>query len=422
MNRKTVDIEANSLDEARTQLRSQLPEGYFILSQKVLADGSDESIAATAQSMEEAFLQAESQLPANARGVVKREIRTAREDSACVEGFDEEAARCQAAARSEGEHTITKVELTQQGKRGFLGFGKKPNKYTCRVLHHAKVEIRYRRKPRISAEIAEEPAFRRVLGKMDQHAVTRYEDDRDNAFAWFDQQSFPCPPLNTLECAKYATDMSLMADGSSIWKEAWAGFHRALTSCLHIGEDAEIPDIVWRLGRAHTGLGNHPLAALYLRAAESLLERSGKRELHERVLLDTAVLAALQDEQSEYRSAIGRVLDVFFPGGTATANAARAAFTIFDEGRKNQQWRKDGQSVPSCLKHAHGFYQVSLDMNKKLGNKKALGFSVINLGDVAKKLGRHDRAQGYWQEALQVFRDLRDDTNIGEVKNRLEGR
>jgi hypothetical protein len=45
--------------------------------------------------------------------------------------------------------------LITSGSRGFLGIGKKPNQYEVEVLHQAIVEITYKTKAKISAEIGD---------------------------------------------------------------------------------------------------------------------------------------------------------------------------------------------------------------------------------------------------------------------------
>lgn len=419
MKSQILEVEAESLQEARAKVKSQLPEAFYVVSETLIADGSEETVSATGENTDEAFRKAESKLPAGSQVTRKDELKPAQEKSIIVEAFDEDSARSQLMKQCGINCTIKSLDMTVAGKRGFLGFGRKPNQFTSRVLLQACVEIRYKRMPKISAKIAKYPDFFRDLRNIREDGWSTYEHDRNKAFSWFDEQGFSSPELNTLECANYSTDMSLMAYDKSIWKEAWAGFHRALASYIHLEMENEIPDIVWRLGRAHTGLGNYVLADLYLQAANLLSENVHNKELHELVLLEQAVLSVLQEDSSAYEAAIDRVFSVFFPHGKPIANASKAAFTLFDEGGKNQQWRREGQPVRSCQIHATGFYRVSLDMNRKLQDRRAIGFTLINLGDIANELNWCEKALSYWKEAHKVFQDLRDEESLKLIEERL---
>lgn len=106
----------------------------------------------------------------------------------------------------------------------------------------------------------------------------------------------------------------------------------------------------------------------------------------------------------------------FFSSGGDTSFAARVAMTFFQEGNKNQEWRCDDKPVRYFLVHASGFYQVSLDINRRLNDKQAISITLINLGDVWRNIGKRDRALACWQEALPILKELQDERNIDLVK------
>ena len=246
-----------------------------------------------------------------------------------------------------------------------------------------------------------------------------YGKDRDQAFHWYRQQEFPSQNHKTELGAAWFATMSLHADDNSIWQEAWAGYHHALAGYVDLGMPGEAPDILWRLGRAHTGLENYELAHLYLESARRLSEEQSKTELNIRVMLEKAVLAVLSENPGTYAETMDRLSPVLFPSGDPSSLASEAALTLFREGKKNQEWRRHGQPVKASQIHARGFYEVSLDLNRRLDDLRAIGINLINLGDIWKELGQKGKAQRCWQESLQCFEALQDDQHVRFVQDRL---
>lgn len=254
---------------------------------------------------------------------------------------------------------------------------------------------------------------REMLNSIRPDGSSLYDRDRDEAFRWHRQKGFPSMDHNTKVGVNWYTSMSQRADDESLWQEAWAGYHHALAGCLHLEIAEEIPDVMWHLGRAHTGQGQYDLAALYLQAGQRLSEEQNNTQLTSRLLLEDAVLAKLAQQPSVVQDAMGRVFANLFPSGQASPLATQAAMTLFQEGMKNQKWRSEGgQSIKSCLVHATGFYEVGLELNRKLNDKRGIAFTLINLGDVWRKLNKKDRALVCWREALTYLTELGDQQNI----------
>jgi tetratricopeptide (TPR) repeat protein len=251
-----------------------------------------------------------------------------------------------------------------------------------------------------------------------------YAHDRDSAFQWFYNKGFSIwahlMDPNTLKGARFFESMSRRADSSSLWHEAWAGYHHTLAGYLHLNIVEKVSDILWRLGRAHTGLGRFELAGFYLESTRLLSEAQHKTELTTRVISEQAVLAIMSEQKSAYSEAMERLSAILFPFGNPSSTAPAAALTLFQEGKKNQEWRRDGRPIKSCQIHAIGFYEVSLDLNRRLDNRQAVGITLFNLGDVYKDLGKNDKAGICWQESLQYFEEPRDNENIELIRERLK--
>jgi tetratricopeptide (TPR) repeat protein len=275
------------------------------------------------------------------------------------------------------------------------------------------------KKSSVQGQLAEEPVespLSEALLSAAPDGPTLYVRDRSEAFQWYRNKGFPPHDHKSEVDVEWYTLMSRAADQKGIWQEAWAGFHHALAGRLALKRPKDIPEICWRLGRAHTALGRYDLASLYFRAGRKLSEQQNNTELASRILLEEAVLATLVQQPGNYQSAMEPVLAALFPSGQASTLADKAAMTLFQEGMTNHQWRDDrGQPIKSCLIHASGLYRVSLEINRKLGNKQGIAITLVNLGDVWRKLGQKKDALACWREALTYLSELGDQKSIGTV-------
>lgn len=263
-----------------------------------------------------------------------------------------------------------------------------------------------------------------ILSTIRPDGPLLYARDRDDAFQWFHIEGFSIwvhsMDPNTPSEARFFESMSLRADDSSIWHEAWAGYHHTLAGYLHLNMAEKVSDILWRLGRAHTGLGRFELARLYLESARLLSENQNRTELNTRVILEQAVLAFISEQKSAYSEAMDRLSTILFPSGKPSSTAPAAALTLFLEGKKNQEWRRDGRPVKTCQAHATGFYEVSLDLNRRLQDRPAIGITLFNSGGVYKELGMENKARSCWRESLQYFEEPGDNEHIKLIKERLK--
>lgn len=166
MKERIIEIEAESLGEARLQLKSKAPEGLELLEEKVVSDGKPKTVKAVADTLEEAFAKTQAEIPEEAEVLEKKEQATERE-TITIEAFDEIRAEREAISqikRQFGTAAILKgLELAAVGSKGFLGIGKRPNQYEVNVLQPAVVEITYRTKAKISARFGKKPPDLLVL-------------------------------------------------------------------------------------------------------------------------------------------------------------------------------------------------------------------------------------------------------------------
>jgi len=153
MTEQIIEAEADSLEEARNQIKSQIPDGLSVLSEKVVSSGDLKTITAVADTVEMAFANAQSKIPSNANILSKREILPSERKVIAVEAFDEQNARVWIGRNSSKTTIIKTLKPIEVGSKGFLGFGKKPNKYEAEVFQQAMVEITYKPKAKISVEV-----------------------------------------------------------------------------------------------------------------------------------------------------------------------------------------------------------------------------------------------------------------------------
>ncbi len=162
---KTMEIEAESLEEARKQVQSRMPQGFRLLSENVLSDGKPKTVKTSADTEEAAFAKAQSEIPTNADVLEKKELYSLGQQVIAVEASDEQSAMRQI-KKDRNATILGPLKLVTLGKKGFLGIGRKPNQYEAEVVQQAVVEVTYRTKAKVSVKIGKEEATRRGDGTI----------------------------------------------------------------------------------------------------------------------------------------------------------------------------------------------------------------------------------------------------------------
>jgi flagellar biosynthesis GTPase FlhF len=76
MPEQIIEIEAETTEQAREQIKSQVPDGLKILTEKIISDGKPKAIRAVAETTEAAFAEAQNKIPAGATILDKKELST----------------------------------------------------------------------------------------------------------------------------------------------------------------------------------------------------------------------------------------------------------------------------------------------------------------------------------------------------------
>jgi hypothetical protein len=158
---QSIEIEADSFDDARDQLKSRIPTNLELISEHILSDGKPVTVRSSADTVDDAYVKAQSRIPANAEVVEKKVITAPERITITIDAFTEQdawssarfEARTQFGSSEKGE--ARNVRLTVAGSKGFLGIGKKPNHYGAEIFLPAYVEITYRTRAKVVFDIGE---------------------------------------------------------------------------------------------------------------------------------------------------------------------------------------------------------------------------------------------------------------------------
>ena len=155
----TIEKEAETLELARQQLQDQIPDGLVVITEKVIHKEISKTLQGDALTEKEAFKSVLRMRPENSRVVRKEVLVPAINQDIMVEAFDEQTAKSLAISevqKSIGESSdirLHNLNLTVKGNTGFLGIGKKPNKYIASIRRDASVEITFTAPAKILVEI-----------------------------------------------------------------------------------------------------------------------------------------------------------------------------------------------------------------------------------------------------------------------------
>jgi len=112
-----------------------------------LCHGKVETIEAVADTVEEAFIKAQSRVPAGAKTETQKIKVAPKRITLEVQGDNEESA-----GKGKAE-VITSVSLLKKGRKGLWGFGKTPNVYEVVISQQAVVELRFREQAKLLVKV-----------------------------------------------------------------------------------------------------------------------------------------------------------------------------------------------------------------------------------------------------------------------------
>ena len=155
MEDRTLELEAETLEQARADAKAQTPPGLFILNEKVLADGKVRTAEGLADTAEEAAALAKAKVPADTKVVGETLKVAAGRTDIVTQAWDEESARAKVKETVPRTNRVEAVTLTTPGRKGVLGFGKSPATYSATVFQPAVYEVSYKQSARIRVTVGE---------------------------------------------------------------------------------------------------------------------------------------------------------------------------------------------------------------------------------------------------------------------------
>lgn len=154
--KRSIVVEADSVEEARNRARSQVPEGAKIISEQILSRGRKGIVKGIADTIESAFEKAERKIKSNLTSS-ERSVQTKPGWHVVrVEALDENDAKSKVQEDSHGTIKIHSVALKDVGKKGLLGLGEKPNSFEIKLFQQAVVSIAYKAKVQFRINIKEQ--------------------------------------------------------------------------------------------------------------------------------------------------------------------------------------------------------------------------------------------------------------------------
>ena len=154
---KAIEVEADSLEEAKRLVRAQVPEGLQLLSEKVVSDGKPKTVTATADTVEAALEKARGKVPGDAAVLETKVVAEPGEEVVGAEAFSEEEAKAAMKKELKTGAQLRSVRLVVPGKKGFFGIGKTPNQYEGEVCQQAVVKLTHTTRAKIAAQIGKSP-------------------------------------------------------------------------------------------------------------------------------------------------------------------------------------------------------------------------------------------------------------------------
>ena len=141
MSQRVIEVEAASLEEARSRAQSQLDSNAFVFAEQIVSGGTPEIIEAMGASVVEAYEKAERQLPRGARIESKSVERHPELAHIELEADSEQAAR--SAVRLKKGQRLESISLRVPGRAGFIGLWKRPPMFQAKVLQEAVIKVRF---------------------------------------------------------------------------------------------------------------------------------------------------------------------------------------------------------------------------------------------------------------------------------------
>lgn len=168
MKQESFEAEAATLDEARTQAKGRIPDGFNLVSEEIVSEGRPLNITVIAETSESAIAQAQVKIPHDCT-VTEKKVTAPETRVIRVTAETDSEARGKVQGQLDNATIIKKVTISSPGRKGFLGIGRIPSSYDVEVLKQARADLTYRPKARIKVTISD---FLTGLAPAERSAVS----------------------------------------------------------------------------------------------------------------------------------------------------------------------------------------------------------------------------------------------------------
>jgi len=141
MKKDTITVEAGSLEECRKSVKSQVPDGFRIASETVVRDGKPKQYSATGDTADDALKSARKLVPAAAEVLEEKVLAEPSHTQKEVEAESETSARSASGGDLGSGSRVDSITMIREGKKGFLGIGKRLPVWSVTVFHPAKAQV-----------------------------------------------------------------------------------------------------------------------------------------------------------------------------------------------------------------------------------------------------------------------------------------
>lgn len=138
---KKIKVEADSVEEAKKKLKSQIPKGYYVLSEIVSTPRGARTIKGSGETADLAFKNALMGQPPGTRVIEKKELGQPGQKTITIEAYNENGAIAKAKQVIGQPASVRTCKLKSEGKKGFLRIGRKPHLYEVEIFQLAVVEV-----------------------------------------------------------------------------------------------------------------------------------------------------------------------------------------------------------------------------------------------------------------------------------------
>jgi hypothetical protein len=152
---RAIHFEADTLDQARQQLRAGTPRGLRLLGEEVISNGEPRTLRITGETVKAAIARAEQGVPV-AGAIMRRSVVSEPDDvTLTIRARNEDEARAEAVQQAGEGAEVRSLKLQATGRKGWRGIGRRPSEYQLELARPAVVEITYAGKSRIVATFGE---------------------------------------------------------------------------------------------------------------------------------------------------------------------------------------------------------------------------------------------------------------------------